>query len=111
MSVRIVILSGLALALTAPVAPAPAAPAAAAAPSAAQGKQVASAQSCTMCHVSGGMAKPFSAYAGESATRLKAAILDPKKTLGASTMMPPYEGKLSAGQLDALVAFIKSGGH
>lgn len=107
MSARYVILSGLALALAASGAPALAAAPAA---SAARGKELAKAQSCTMCHVSGGMAKPFSAYSGKSAGRLKDAILDPKKTLGASTMMPPYKGKLSAGQLDALVAFIKAGG-
>jgi len=108
MSVKYLLMSGLALALAASAAPALAgAPAA----SAAQGKKLASAQSCTMCHVKGGMAKPFSAYADKSASRLKDAILDPKKTLGASTMMPPYQGKLSAEQLDALVAYIKAGGH
>lgn len=105
MSVRYVILSGLALALAASM------PAWASTSSVAQGKKLASAQGCAMCHASGGMAKPFSAYAGKSASALKEAILDPKKALGASTMMPPYQGKLSAAQLDALVAYIKESGH
>lgn len=105
MSVRYLILSGLGLALAASM------PAWASTPSVAQGKELASAQGCAMCHASGGMAKPFSAYAGKSASALKAAILDPKKALGASTMMPPYQGKLSAAQLDALVAYIKESGH
>ena len=104
MSVKYLILSGLGVALAASAALASAAPAA-------QGKQLASAQGCAMCHASGGMAKPFSAYAAEPDSQIKAAILEPKKALGASTMMPSYEGKLSAVQLDAIVAYIKAGGN
>jgi cytochrome c553 len=78
--------------------------------SSAQVKQLLDSQSCTLCHHNPGMAKPLSAYTGSSPARLKGAILDPKKTLGASTTMPSYEGKLTASQVDALVAFIKAGG-
>jgi cytochrome c553 len=105
MSARYLIIWALGLALAAWTA------GAAAATPAAPGKALASAQSCTMCHASGGMAKPFSAYAQESDSRLEAAILDPKKALGASTMMPSYRGKLTAAQLAALVAYIKAGGN
>ena len=105
MSGKYLILSGLGLALAASAA------LASAATPAAQGKRLASAQGCAMCHASGGMAKPFFAYAGESDSQIKAAILEPKKALGASTMMPSYEGKLSAVQLDAIVAYIKAGGN
>lgn len=103
MSVRHLILSGLGLALAASAARAPAAPAA-------EGKRLAGAQGCLMCHASGGVAKPLSAYAGQSDGQLEAAILDPKKALGASTMMPSYQGKLTAAQLGAIVAYIKAGG-
>ncbi len=95
--------AGLALAASAAIA--------SAATPVAQGKQLATAQGCLMCHASGGMAKPLSSYAGDSVSRLKTAILDPQKALGAATMMPPFQGKLSAAQLAALVAFIKAGAH
>lgn len=104
MSSRELILSGLGLALLAP-----AVIVSAATPSAARGKALARAQGCLMCHASGGMAKPLSRYAGDSAGQLKKAILNPKKTLGPSTMMPSYEAKVSPAELDALVAFIKAG--
>lgn len=82
---------------------------ASAAPSVAEGKQLASSQSCLMCHASGAMAKPLAAYRSDSEAQLKAAILDPKKALGAATMMPSYQGRLSAEQLDSLLAYIKAG--
>ncbi len=100
------ILAALALTLAAS-----AAIASAAAPPAAEGRELANSQSCLMCHASGAVAKPLSAYTSDSEAQLQAAILDPKKALGSSTMMPSYEGKLSAGQLAALVAYIKAGGH
>jgi mono/diheme cytochrome c family protein len=105
MSTRGLILSGLGLALAAS-----AAVASAAAP-AAEGKVLASSQGCIMCHAAGGMAKPLSSYVGDSDRRLEEAILDPNKALGSATMMPPFQGKLSAAQLAALVAYIKAGGQ
>ncbi len=104
MSMRSVFVSaaGLALAASAGIA-------SAASPVVA-GRQLASSQNCLMCHASGGAAKPLSAYAGDSAGQLDAAILDPKKALGPATMMPSYQGRLSGEQLAALVAFIKAGG-
>ncbi len=105
MSTRGLILSGLGLALAASAAMA------SAATPAAEGKALASSQGCDMCHVAGGMAKPLSSYVGDSDSRLEAAILDPKKALGANVMMPPFRGKLSAAQLAALVAYIKAGGR
>lgn len=106
MSIRILTLSALvALAASATTALADT-PAAAVA----QGKQLVNSQGCAMCHHSPGMAKPLSTYAGKSASQLEATILDPKKVLGPSTMMPPFEGKLTTAQVDAIAAFIKAGG-
>ncbi len=105
MSMRGLILSGLGLALAASAALASAATPAAA------GKALASSQGCVMCHAAGGMAKPLSSYVGDSDDRLEEAILEPKKALGPATMMPPFQGKLSAAQLAALVAYIKAGGR
>ena len=105
MSTRGLILSGLGLALAASAAMA------SATTSAAEGKALASSQGCVMCHAAGGMAKPLSSYAGDSDSQLEEAILDPNKALGSDTMMPPFEGKLSAAQLAALVAYIKAGGR
>lgn len=103
MNARCLILSALALVLVSSVAVASALPGAAA------GKKLVSSQGCAMCHQAGGIAKPLSAYAGKPASKLKAAMLEPKKVLGSTTMMPSYRGKLSTAQLDAVVAFIKAG--
>jgi cytochrome c553 len=105
MSIRILTLSAL-VALAASATALADSPAA----SVAQGKQLVNSQGCAMCHHSPGMAKPLSSFAGDSVSQLEAIILDPKKALGPSTMMPPYEGKLTAAQVDAIAAFIKAGG-
>ncbi len=76
----------------------------------ADAKQLVDSKGCGLCHKSGGLAKPLSAYAGGDPDRIRGAILDPKKTLGASTMMPAFQGKLTDAETDALVAFIKAGG-
>jgi mono/diheme cytochrome c family protein len=104
MSTRGLILSALGLVLAAS-----AAVASAGAP-AAEGKALASSQGCIMCHAAGGMAKPLSSYVGDSARRLEEAILDPQRALGPATAMPAFQGKLSAAQLAALIAYIKAGG-
>ena len=81
-----------------------------AAPVAVSGRQLVKALTCTTCHQQGGLAQALSAYAGKPANTLKAALIDPKTTLGPSTMMPSYQGKLSSSQLDAVVAYIEAGG-
>ena len=79
-------------------------------PAVSSGRQLVKALTCTSCHQQGGLAQALSAYAGKPADALKAALIDPKKALGASTMMPSYQGKLSRSELDAVVAYLKAGG-
>ena len=79
-------------------------------PAVTSGRQLVKSLSCTTCHQQGGLAQALSAYAGKPADALKAALVDPKKALGPSTMMPSYQGRLSPSQLDAVVAYLEAGG-
>lgn len=78
----------------------------------AAGKQLVGTLGCALCHQvegQGGKAgQPLSSYAGKPASELEAALLDPKKVLGPSAMMPSYQSLLTPAQLDAVVAYIKS---
>ena len=86
--------------------------AATATPAVSSGRQLVKTLACTTCHQQGGLAPALSAYAGKPPDALKAALIDPKKALGPSTMMPSYGGgKLSPSELDAVVVYLEAGGR
>lgn len=89
------------------------------------GKQLAEKQGCLVCHTTDGTAKIGPSWKGVFGTDeklvgggtakvdenyLKESILDPtaKVVDGFTPSMPPYQGKLSDRQVDAIIAYIKS---
>ncbi len=75
----------------------------------AQGKQVVETKKCSICHKPEGKAKPMNELAGDKSDDfLKGALLDPKKTIGADTKMPSYQGKITEAEANAVVAYLKS---
>lgn len=74
---------------------------------AAKGKAIAETKKCAICHKEGGLAKPMEKLVGTNTDEfLKAAISDPKKTLGPQTRMPPV--KLSDEEAQDVVAYLRS---
>ena len=76
------------------------------------GKRLVGPKHCSLCHQvdgkGGHTGKPMEEYADKSSDELKAALLDPKKTLGPSVKMPSYQEKLSDEEIQAVVAYIKA---
>ncbi len=74
------------------------------------GKQIVAQKHCAVCHVfdgkGGKIGKPMADSAGKPDDILKAAMLDPKKAIGPSTMMPAV--KLSEDDFKAVIAYIKA---
>jgi mono/diheme cytochrome c family protein len=108
--VRIVLATGLALAVVQPATAQDAA-------KIKQGQQVYAAQKCQACHAIGGKgskANPLDGVGGKlSADEIRQWISDPKgmATKASSTKKPPMPakyGSLSAGDLDSLVAYMQS---
>jgi cytochrome c5 len=72
-----------------------------------KGKELVEKHRCVYCHEEGAMASPLTAYAeGKTDEFLKGAILNPKQTLGSSTLMPVY--KLTDEEVQALIQYIRS---
>ena len=74
---------------------------------AAKGKALVDSKKCALCHKEGSkMGKPMEQLAGGGDARIKAAITDPKKTLGPQVKMPAF--KFSDAELADIAAYLKS---
>ena len=83
------------------------APSAWAAGSAEKGKALVESKKCALCHKEGSkMGKPMEMLAGDTDAKIKGALIDPKKTLGAEVKMPAY--KLSDEQVQDIIAYLRS---
>lgn len=72
-----------------------------------QGKKLVQLKRCALCHRKNGLGHPMENLAkGKTVDFLKKAILDPKKTIGPDTKMPPF--KLNDEELDAMIAYLQS---
>ena len=74
------------------------APSAWAAGSAEKGKALVESKKCALCHME--------MLAGDTDAKIKGALIDPKKTLGAEVKMPAY--KLSDEQVQDIIAYLRS---
>jgi mono/diheme cytochrome c family protein len=74
--------------------------------SVAKGKALVQSKNCALCHKEGGLGKPMEKVAGDTDAKIKAAITDPKKTLGPEVKMPAF--KLTDAQLQDIVAYLRS---
>jgi cytochrome c1 len=76
--------------------------------SAEKGKALVEGKKCHLCHKEGSkLGKPMETLAaGKDDAHLKAAITDPKKTLGPEVKMPAF--KLSDAELADVIAYLKS---
>lgn len=76
------------------------------------GKQLVEKKRCSICHAidgkGGKTGKPMAEYAAKTDEQLKAALLDPKKSIGPDTKMPSYKDKFSDAEVNAVIAYIKT---
>jgi len=74
---------------------------------AAKGKALVASKKCDLCHKADSKTgKPMEQLAGGGEAHIKAAITDPKKTLGPQVKMPAF--KFSDAELADIAAYLKS---
>jgi mono/diheme cytochrome c family protein len=72
-----------------------------------KGKALVDSKHCALCHKEGSkLGKPMEALAGDTDAKIKAAITDPKKTLGPQVKMPAF--KFSDAELQDVIAYLRS---
>jgi mono/diheme cytochrome c family protein len=76
---------------------------------AANGKALVESKKCALCHKADSkLGKPLEQLGGDTDAKIKAALLDPKKTLGPQVKMPAY--KLTDAEVADIIAYLKSCG-
>jgi mono/diheme cytochrome c family protein len=76
---------------------------------AAKGKALVESKKCALCHKANSkLGKPLEQLGGDTDAKIKAALLDPKKTLGPQVKMPAY--KLTDAEVADIIAYLKSCG-
>lgn len=77
------------------------------------GRDLAVKHKCSMCHKiddkGGKMGQPLNGIAKDKTDDyLRGSLMDPKATIDPKTKMPSYKDKLTAEEVEALIAYMKS---